>query len=474
MVKKRYSPESIEKKQEEIKETLKVLEEGIKEVFQSKKYIEYLKSMSKFHNYSINNILWIQMQNPNATRVAGLKTWNGLGRKVIKGEKSLKVLAPVKHSKIIDMEKIDPITQKPQLDNLGNPIIEKKKMEWISYRSVPVFDIGQTSGKELPQLIEELKGNVSQFEHIKNSLIKVSKVPVSFEDIKGGSKGYYDLVERRIAIKEGMSQSHTIKTLIHELAHSRLHNIDQQKNIKDVDNRERKEIEAESIAFVISNYLKIDTSDYSFGYIASWSKDKELSDLKASLETIQKETNTIITELEEELTEIKKDKDLSIPDINAISEKQNIEDSLEPFIKIDWSEVQGKEYFKEGEVLSFKEANERFKEAEKEVRELKEIAKGKDEYYPYLKTKFSLCVPQETPIIMRYDIGDGYANDLKEFCSKELNNHKELLKSIDKIYEEKKEKVSVKEKLTDIAKEKENKPKTTVKSKTERGKENDR
>ena len=429
---------TLQEKKEESKNTLEMLEKGVKEVFTSNKFREYLDTMSKFHNYSVKNILWLQIQNPNSSRVAGMKTWNKVGRKVNKGEKSLKVLAPQKHKKLVEMDKLDPKTGKQCLDKNGNQVREKQTVEWISYRAVPVFDIAQTNGKELPTLIEELQGNVNNYQYMKASLIEVAKVPVTFENIKD-SKGYYHLTENRIAVKDGMSEQHTIKTLVHEITHSRLHSIDKQKNIKDITENNTKEIEAESVAYVVSNHFGINTSEYSFGYVASWSNGKELKELEKSLGNIQKEANSLISEIEEKLEEklskdkvIEKDAIKEAEPIKSIENKQKIIET--PYVEIAFSEVSDKKYFNAGDKIPFEKANKMFRNAEQEVREKKEEYKEKGEYYPYSKTKFELHIEKDIKTTMRYDIGDGFANDLKDFCNKELTEKgKKLLKvSIEK------------------------------------------
>ena len=421
---------TIGEKKEELKNTLEMLEKGVKEVFTSDKFKEYLNTMSKFHNYSVKNILWLQMQNPNASRIGGMKTWNKLERKVNKGEKSLRVLAPYKHKKEIEMDKLNPKTNSPYVDKNGNPLREKQPVEWISFKAVPVFDIAQTTGKDLPTLISELKGNVNNYVYMTSSLVEVAKIPVEFENIKNGSKGYYDLEEKRIAINEDMSEQQTIKTMIHEITHSRLHNADKQNEKKDTIEKDTMEIEAESCAFVVSKHFGIDAGNYSFAYVAAWSKDKDLKQLEASLKIIQKEANSLISEIEEKL-EGKLNKE------NALEKEPNrSEVSLKtPYIKIAFSEIEDKEYFREGEKISFEKANKRFKEAEIEVRHKKAMAKENKEYYPYLKTKFILVVNEDTEKVMRYDIGDNYSDDLKEFCEKQLDkeNLKLLNKSIVKI-----------------------------------------
>ena len=281
--------------------------------------------------------------------------------------------------------------------------------------------LSYTNGKVLPTLINELKGNVNNYEHMKSSLVEVAKIPVEFENIKNGSKGYYHLLENRIAIKEGMSEEQTIKTIIHEIAHSRLHSNKQ----KDTPERDSEEIEAESVAFVVSKHFGIDTDNYSFGYVASWSKDKDLKQLEASLKIIQKEVNSLISEVEEKLEgKLSKDDPLE----KGPNKKQG---SLnKPFVEIVFSETDDKKYFSEGEKILFENANKRFKEAEKEVRQKKETSKENKEYYPYLKTKIILNIDNNIQKTMRYDIGDNYSNDLKEFCEKQLD--KESLKVLKK------------------------------------------
>lgn len=470
MFKRKFDSKSKEEKKEEMNKILKELEEGIKNVFTSERYKDFLKFTSKFHNYSINNIVWLQSQKPTISYVAGLKTWNTLGRKVNKGEKSLKVLAPMKHSKVLDMEKIDTKTGKPLKDSKGNIITEKQKVEWISYRAVPVFDISQTNGKEIPRLIDELNGTLGNKKILLESLKNISKVPIDFKEIPGEAKGYFDTKANCIAIQKDMSEIQTLKTMVHELTHSRLHNL----NEKDIKNksRETKELEAESVAYVVLNHFDIDTSDYSFGYLASWSKDKELNDFKASLNVIQKESNELINELENEL-KLVLDKDKELQE-NKETSKHNDNEKIqqfengeldnnnnfkEPYIVVEWSEG---DKFKAGEVMSFKEANEKFKNEESKVRELKEEYEKKGEYYPYFKTKFDLHYAPNNKITMRYDIGDSYAKDLSDFCNKEIGrSYKDIVKNINSLNEKqvnniKNEKVSVRDKLKSIKESKKN------------------
>ncbi|XZL95924.1 LPD25 domain-containing protein (plasmid) [Clostridium perfringens] len=450
-----YNKKSNDERKAEIEEILKNMEEGIKNVFESDKYKTFLDFISKFHNYSVNNLVWLQSQKPDMRRVAGLKTWNQLGRKVNKGEKALKVLAPMKHKKIMEMEKIDKVTGKPVLDSNGKILKEKQLVEWISYRTVPVFDISQTNGKEIPTLIDELKGSVKNNEILMNSLKGVSKAKITFEDIKGGAKGYYSYTDNRISINNGMSEVQTLKTLIHELAHSRLHTMNDHKE------NNKKELEAESVAYIVTKHFDIDTSDYSFGYLASWSKDKELSDFKDCLKTIQKEADNLIVEVEAEIQkylDIEKNIEIKEVDYFKIDEKADLnldkrevnKDGVfkEPYITINFCE---ENFFKKNEVIEFKEANKRFGEAEQKIRELKEEANKDDGYYPYAKTKFQLHYAPEKVITLRYDIGDGASKNLVDFLNKELKSDRyiDLIKSINKI-EEPKERKSVRDRLQTI------------------------
>ena len=274
------------------------LENGIKNVFESDKYKKHLLVMSKFWNYSFNNQILITMQNPNATFVKGYKSWqNEFERTVKKGEKGIKILAPFTYKKTLEEIKLDEKTKIPLQNENGDLIKEEKQVELTGFKTVTVFDISQTAGKEIENLhlIEELKFNVENFNSLFNTLKEISPVPVNFENIENGAKGYYHTKEDRIAIKSGMSEAQTVKTLVHEIAHAKLH--------KDTDKEsDVKELEAESTAFVVCSYFNIDTSDYSFGYLAKWSSDRELSTLKSSLDTIQKTSKELIEDIEKSMS----------------------------------------------------------------------------------------------------------------------------------------------------------------------------
>ena len=217
------------KNAQQVREITDKLEQGIKELFESERFKEYLRTMSKFYNYSFNNTLLIAMQKPEATLVAGYTAWQrNFDRHVLKGERGIRILAPAPYKTQMEMEKIDPKTQKPVLDADGKPVTEMVEVMRPAFKVVSVFDVSQTEGKELPDIVvDELKGTVENYTAFFEALRQISPVPIGFEDISGGAKGYYHLEDRRIAIQEGMSEIQTVKTAIHEIAHAKLHALDQ-------------------------------------------------------------------------------------------------------------------------------------------------------------------------------------------------------------------------------------------------------
>ena len=303
-----------EKPADKLKEITDRLEQGIMELFDSDRYKEYLRVMSKFHNYSFNNTLLIAMQKPDASLVAGFQSWkNNFKRNVVKGEKGIKILAPSPFKIRQEMEKIDPETQKPVIGADGKPVKEEKEITIPAFKVVSVFDISQTEGKELPDIaVDMLTGDVECFKDVFAALEKTSPVPIGFEKIEGNSHGYYHLEEKRIAIDEGMSELQTIKTAIHEIAHAKLHDIDpnapKEEQAGRPDRRTR-EVQAESVAYAVCQHYGLDTSDYSFGYVAGWSSGRELDELKSSLETIRSTAAEIINSIDEHLQEIQKEHD---------------------------------------------------------------------------------------------------------------------------------------------------------------------
>ncbi len=293
--------------QNKMNEIPQMLEEGVHKVFESDNYKNYLNIMSKFHNYSINNTLLIARQNPDATLVAGFKSWEkNFGRHVKKGEKGIKILAPSPYKKKVLVELVDPVSREIMLDINGNPVKEETEVNMTAYRIVSVFDVSQTEGNPLPQIgVAELTGNVDEYELFVEALKQSTSIPISFENISGAAKGYYNPVTASIAVKAGMPESQTVKTMIHEIAHSILHNdILDEAEKKD---RQTKEVEAESVAYTVCQHFGIDTSDYSFGYIAGWSSSKETEELKQSLETIQKTASGLINDIERIMPQLKKD-----------------------------------------------------------------------------------------------------------------------------------------------------------------------
>lgn len=282
-----------EEQEEQIKALSEQLEKGIKEVFTSEKYKAYLSTMEKFHSYSFNNSILIYLQRPNATRIAGFKTWQSLERQIKKGEKGIRIFAPRPYKAIRDVEAVDPGTGEVLLDPTGKPIMEKEVRSYVRFIPVKVFDVSQTEGKALPTLTEELKGEAPNYEVLMAAIKEAAQVPIRFDTWTESKKGYYNLSNQEIVIKSGMSEKQTVKTAIHETAHSILHTDPEQ--MKD---RATKEVEAESVAFIVCQHFRLDTSDYSFGYVAGWSSGKGLPELKASLQTIQKTSNDLINRLD--------------------------------------------------------------------------------------------------------------------------------------------------------------------------------
>ena len=300
-----------EKSADKVKEITARLEQGVQAIFDSERYKEFLNAMSKFHDYSLNNTILIAMQGGNL--VKGFRQWQKeFDRHVKSGEKGIKIFAPApyKVKKLVD--KIDPETRKPMLDREGKPIKEEKEITVPAFKVVTVFDISQTEGKEFPDLsVKPLLADVEQYEDFFAALEKASPVPIAFEQINSGANGYFSLTDKRIAIKEGASQLQTLKTAIHEIAHARLHDVDlnapkEEQNRVD---RHTREVQAESVAYTVCQHFGLDTSDYSFGYVAGWSSGKEMSELKASLETIQTTAKELINEIEGHFTELQQQRE---------------------------------------------------------------------------------------------------------------------------------------------------------------------
>ena len=289
-----------------MKEITDRLETGIQELFESERYKAYLTSMAKFHSYSFNNTLLIAMQ--GGQLVAGYNKWrDDFHRNVKRGEKGIKILAPAPYKVKKEVPKLDEQGQ-PVMDKDGNPVTEKKEIQVPAFKIVSVFDVSQTEGEPLPSIgVDELAGNVEQYEDFFKALEQTSPVPMAFEDIPGGSHGYYHLTEKRIAIQENMSELQTLKTAIHEIAHAKLHAIDPEAPVTEQADRpdsRTREVQAESVAYAVCQHYGLDTSDYSFGYVAGWSSGKDLKELRASLETIRATAHELITTIDGHLAEL--------------------------------------------------------------------------------------------------------------------------------------------------------------------------
>ena len=324
---------------ERIKEIVTGIEAGIQDLFQSDKFADYLRTMSRFHSYSYNNTILIHMQMPSATHVAGFNKWkNQFGRHVKKGEKGLTIIAPTPFKKRIEEMKLDPDTRAPVLDHDGNVIMEEREIEIPLFRPVKVFDVSQTEGRPLPSLVSSLTGDVQQYEAFMEALRRTSPVPVQFKPLREGLDGFLNLEDQTITIREGMSQVQTVCAAVHEITHAMLHNREQERlsaaagteqaeKLKPKD-QNTKEVEAESVSYTVCQYYGIETSANSLGYIATWSKDKTLPELKASLETISKTANILITSIDRHFQEICKEQGI---DLTAQQPEQDTPDTLEQF-----------------------------------------------------------------------------------------------------------------------------------------------
>ncbi|HCQ5567579.1 TPA: antirestriction protein ArdA [Clostridioides difficile] len=297
---------SSEKPADKMKEITDRLEQGILGIYESDRYADYLRTMSKFHNYSFNNTILIAMQ--GGSLVKGYKQWEKeFDRHVKPGEKAIKIIAPAPFTVKKQVEKIDPDTQKPVFDKDGKPVTEEKEIKIPAFRVVSVFDVSQTEGKELPTLTYELAGNVEQYKDFFAALEKTSPFAMEFEALSGSIKGRCNYEEKRIIINEGMEELQNIKTAIHEIAHATLHDID--KDAPERPDRRTREVQAESVAYAVCQHYGLDTSDYSFGYIAGWSSGKELAELKGSLETIRSTAESLIDTIDGHFTEIQQAQD---------------------------------------------------------------------------------------------------------------------------------------------------------------------
>ena len=307
------SPEKTQSPKEKLKEITDGIERGIKELFASDRYADYLKTMSRFHNYSLNNIMLIYMQKPNATMVAGFGKWKDqFGRHVNKGEKGIKIISPVLYNKKVEREKRDPQTQMLVVDEKGEPIMEEITIRIPRFKVTSVFDVSQTEGKPLPTLIHDLYGNVENYDVFMEAIRRSSPAPMDIVPLsqEEHGDGYYSLNEKHIYLRAGMSQVQTVSAAIHEMAHAMLHSKEmlEAEKLEAPDakpkSKAQKEIEAESVSYACCQYYGIETKDNSFGYIVNWSKDQQLSELKASLDTVNRTASAIITTIDRNLKEI--------------------------------------------------------------------------------------------------------------------------------------------------------------------------
>lgn len=303
---------------ERIKEITAGIEKGIQELFESDRYRNYLTTMSRFHRYSLNNVMLIHAQKPDATLVAGFNKWkNSFGRHVRKGEKGIQILAPTPYKIKQEEQKLDPDTKLPLLDENGEPVTEEKEVTIPMFKVVSVFDVSQTDGRPLPQISSTLTGDVAEYEVFLEALHRTSPVPISFQAMEPGMDGYFAPKKQEIFLREGMSQVQTICAAVHEIAHSKLHDYEHMTALADdgetilvpgEKSRNTEEVEAESISYAVCQYFGIETADNSFGYIATWSQGKELKELRASLETINKTSSELITGIEKHYREICKER----------------------------------------------------------------------------------------------------------------------------------------------------------------------
>lgn len=300
--------ESRDKRADELHQITDKLEKGVKDVFQSDKYKQFLNVMAKFPRYSVNNIMLIMMQRPDAQLCQSFTGWKQMGRYVKKGEKGISILAPAPYKIEREQTKLDE-KGRPVFDADGEPVKEKVEVTIRAFKVVKTFDLSQTDGKELPAIgPSELVGNIEGYPKLLQALQEISPVPVSFELIDGDAKGFYHLEDKKIVVQDGMSEVQTIKTLLHEMAHQKLHDKDNVPEAKDI-SRNGKEVEAESVAYVVCQHYGINTSDYSFSYVAGWTEGKETPELKASLDKIRQTASEFIYQIDQKMEVLMADKD---------------------------------------------------------------------------------------------------------------------------------------------------------------------
>lgn len=312
---------------QQIKEITDRLQQGIEDVFKSDNYKNYLKTMSRFTSYSLNNTLLIAMQKPDATTVAGYTTWKQLNRQVVKGAKAIKIIAPCPYKKKVEAE----ITDKEGnsiLGRDGKPVTEQTEKVLMGFKVANVFDYSQTEGEPLPQLTHKLDGSVEEYSDFMEALKQFSPVPIEFKAIEGSANGYYHLTNKNIVVDMDMSQAMHCKTAIHEITHALLHDKDSGLEKDSHLDKRTKEVQAESVAYVVCQYYNLDSSEYSFGYIAGWSSDKDIKELKCSLETIRQTAQTIISGIDQKLDEIKQLRQMDMDVLKSMDNIQSIKDPV--------------------------------------------------------------------------------------------------------------------------------------------------
>lgn len=328
-----YDGQERKSMKERVGELVEKLEDGLKELFESENYKNYLNTMAKFHNYSLNNTMLINQQKPEATLVAGFTSWEkNFERHVKKGEKGIKIIAPAPYTLKKEEQLIDLATKKPLFNEDGTPKTTQVEVKIPAFKVTTVFDVSQTYGKELPTLgVNELTQDVTRAKDFMEALKIVSPVPIEFGETKGESKGFYSLSDQSITIKEGMSDAQTIKTMVHEISHAKLHNPEQLKEEGVSKDRGNIEMEAESVAYIVCQHFGIDTSDYSFGYIAGWSEGKGTEELKESMQTIRDTAGEMINRMENSLSAMEHDreKDEAQKEAKAEPKEEKKEESRE-------------------------------------------------------------------------------------------------------------------------------------------------
>lgn len=366
-----------EERKAELKDITEKLEKGVQDVFSSEQYQKLLDTMAKLPHYSLNNNILIMLQKPDATLCQSYTGWKKMNRFVKKGEKGIRILAPAPYKLEKEQDKVDE-HGKVVLDKDGEAVKEKVEINLTAFKPVSTFDLSQTEGEPLPTIgVSELTGSVEGYQILFEAIKAVSPVPIGFEDIKTGAKGYFHTEENRIAIKEGMSEVQTVKTTIHEMTHAKLHNKEAQADSKQSKNS--KEIEAESVAYTVCKHYGIETGeDYSFGYVATWSKGKELPELKESLNKIRETAAEIIAKIDEKVAELQAEK----APVEKVSE-QAAEQPAKEGTYIKFSEPYKPEAMEAEKPIKLIDARKKPEEKESVVKQLKkEKAKAAKEKKP--------------------------------------------------------------------------------------------